>query len=289
MDCDASLDPRDLPRVADPVLAGEADLVLGARVAEPGAWPLHARVANRAARLRAASAHRRRAARPRADARRPPRGAARARARRPPLRLAAGDGAARRRRRLAIDRGRRSPTPARGPLEGDRHGPRHRPRGPRHGGGAARDAHADRDREGAGARSRQDAADARRARPRRPPRSPRPRCADTLAAVARARRAGRRVLVLDGEPGAVAAHAASTCSRSAAAGWPSGSPRRSPTSAARRFLIGMDTPQVTPAAARRRAARARRTRDAAFGPALDGGYWASGCAGPTRPCSPACR
>src|SRR6185503_8888058 len=31
MDCDASLDPRDLPRVARPVLAGEADLVLGAR------------------------------------------------------------------------------------------------------------------------------------------------------------------------------------------------------------------------------------------------------------------
>lgn len=54
MDCDASLDPHDLPTVADPVLAGEADLVLGARIAEPGAWPVHARVANRylAGRLR---------------------------------------------------------------------------------------------------------------------------------------------------------------------------------------------------------------------------------------------
>ena len=31
MDCDASFDPRDLPRVADPVAAGEADLMLGAR------------------------------------------------------------------------------------------------------------------------------------------------------------------------------------------------------------------------------------------------------------------
>ena len=31
MDCDASFDPRDLPRVAEPVAAGEADLVLGAR------------------------------------------------------------------------------------------------------------------------------------------------------------------------------------------------------------------------------------------------------------------
>jgi glycosyltransferase involved in cell wall biosynthesis len=48
MDCDGSLDPAELPRVGDPVLAGRADLVLGARRAEPGAWPLHARVANRA-------------------------------------------------------------------------------------------------------------------------------------------------------------------------------------------------------------------------------------------------
>ena len=31
MDCDASFDPRELPRVADPVAAGEADLMLGAR------------------------------------------------------------------------------------------------------------------------------------------------------------------------------------------------------------------------------------------------------------------
>ena len=45
MDCDASFDPRELPRVAEPVAAGAADLMLGARV---GAWPLHARLANRA-------------------------------------------------------------------------------------------------------------------------------------------------------------------------------------------------------------------------------------------------
>jgi glycosyltransferase involved in cell wall biosynthesis len=49
MDCDASFDPRELPRVADPVAAGRADLVLGARAAAvPGAWPAHARVANAA-------------------------------------------------------------------------------------------------------------------------------------------------------------------------------------------------------------------------------------------------
>jgi glycosyltransferase involved in cell wall biosynthesis len=47
-DADASLDPQQLPRVAGPVLAGEADLVLGSR--QPvnlRAWPVHARLANK--------------------------------------------------------------------------------------------------------------------------------------------------------------------------------------------------------------------------------------------------
>ncbi len=48
MDCDASLDPRALAAVADPVHVGDADLVLGTRAAVPGAWPLHARLGNRA-------------------------------------------------------------------------------------------------------------------------------------------------------------------------------------------------------------------------------------------------
>jgi glycosyltransferase involved in cell wall biosynthesis len=47
MDCDGSLDPAELPRVSDPVVAGSAQLVLGARDADPGAWPLHARLGNR--------------------------------------------------------------------------------------------------------------------------------------------------------------------------------------------------------------------------------------------------
>ena len=48
MDCDGSLDPADLSLVTAPVIAGDADLVLGARRAtEAGAWPLHARLANR--------------------------------------------------------------------------------------------------------------------------------------------------------------------------------------------------------------------------------------------------
>lgn len=47
MDCDRSLDPRELPAVVDPVASGASDLVLGARRAAPGAWPVHARLANR--------------------------------------------------------------------------------------------------------------------------------------------------------------------------------------------------------------------------------------------------
>lgn len=48
MDGDGSLDPADLVRVAGPVMAGDADLVLGARrPMTRGAWPVHARAANR--------------------------------------------------------------------------------------------------------------------------------------------------------------------------------------------------------------------------------------------------
>ncbi|MGQ0615459.1 MAG: glycosyltransferase family 2 protein [Acidimicrobiia bacterium] len=47
MDADASLDPADLPAVTGPVVDGRSDLVLGARQAVEGAWPVHARLANR--------------------------------------------------------------------------------------------------------------------------------------------------------------------------------------------------------------------------------------------------
>jgi glycosyltransferase involved in cell wall biosynthesis len=47
MDADASLDPQQLPLVADPVLARKADLVLGRRrPTTSGAWPLHGRMGN---------------------------------------------------------------------------------------------------------------------------------------------------------------------------------------------------------------------------------------------------
>jgi glycosyltransferase involved in cell wall biosynthesis len=48
MDADASLDPRELCRVADPIVEGSTDLVVGRRIAQRGAWSVHARVANRA-------------------------------------------------------------------------------------------------------------------------------------------------------------------------------------------------------------------------------------------------
>jgi len=47
MDADASFDPIELPRVVAAIQAGTADLVLGSRQPEPGAWPLHARLANK--------------------------------------------------------------------------------------------------------------------------------------------------------------------------------------------------------------------------------------------------
>ena len=46
MDADASLDPEDLDVICAPVLDGTVDLLMGARAAEAGAWPWHARQAN---------------------------------------------------------------------------------------------------------------------------------------------------------------------------------------------------------------------------------------------------
>jgi glycosyltransferase involved in cell wall biosynthesis len=47
MDADGSFDPGQLPRVADPVRAGDARMVLGRRrPTVRGAWPAHARLGN---------------------------------------------------------------------------------------------------------------------------------------------------------------------------------------------------------------------------------------------------
>jgi rSAM/selenodomain-associated transferase 1 len=97
---------------------------------------------------------------------------------------------------------------------------------------------------------------------------------DTLAAAARSHRAGRRVLVLDGEPGpwiprgfeVLPQRGDGLAARLAAAFCDVGGPA---------FLIGMDTPQVTPGLLDA-GLQALDGADAAFGPALDGGYWAIG-------------
>ncbi len=54
MDCDGSLSGRDLPLVTGPIEGGRPTLVMGRRRPDAGAWPIHARLANRvlAARVR---------------------------------------------------------------------------------------------------------------------------------------------------------------------------------------------------------------------------------------------
>lgn len=47
MDCDASLDPVALPLLVGYLERDETDLVIGSRIAGRGAWPIHARVANK--------------------------------------------------------------------------------------------------------------------------------------------------------------------------------------------------------------------------------------------------
>jgi rSAM/selenodomain-associated transferase 1 len=98
--------------------------------------------------------------------------------------------------------------------------------------------------------------------------------ADTLAAAVRSQGARRRVLVLDGDPGpwvprdfeVLPQRGDGLAARLAAAFCDVGGPA---------FLIGMDTPQVTPGLLDA-GLRALDGADAAFGAALDGGYWAIG-------------
>jgi len=47
MDCDASFDPVVLPALVGLLERGDADLVIGERIARRGTWPAHARLANR--------------------------------------------------------------------------------------------------------------------------------------------------------------------------------------------------------------------------------------------------
>lgn len=101
--------------------------------------------------------------------------------------------------------------------------------------------------------------------------------ADTLTTVA-AVRAPRRLLALDGEPGRWVPDAFEVVpqlggglgDRLADAFERAGGPA---------FLVGMDTPQLTPALLTH-AARELRSADAALGLAVDGGYWGIGLRNP---------
>jgi rSAM/selenodomain-associated transferase 1 len=97
---------------------------------------------------------------------------------------------------------------------------------------------------------------------------------DTLVAAAEASSAGRRVLVLDGAAGSwvpdgfelVPQRGDGLAERLAAAFEDAGGPA---------FLVGMDTPQLTPALLDA-GLDALDGADAVFGAALDGGYWGIG-------------
>jgi rSAM/selenodomain-associated transferase 1 len=96
---------------------------------------------------------------------------------------------------------------------------------------------------------------------------------DTLAAALRSR-AARRVVVLDGAPGpwlpdgfeVIPQRGGGLAERLGAAFADVGGPA---------FLVGMDTPQLTPALLDT-GLHAAAHRDAALGAALDGGYWGIG-------------
>ena len=112
------------------------------------------------------------------------------------------------------------------------------------------------------------------ARPSRPLASP-PRRSRTRSPPSQAvEREVRRIVVLDGEPGpwipdgfdVIAQRGDGLAERLAAAFADAGGPA---------FLVGMDTPQVTPALLDA-GLDAVRDGDAAFGAALDGGYWGIG-------------
>jgi glycosyltransferase A (GT-A) superfamily protein (DUF2064 family) len=286
-DCDASLDPAELPALVGPVRDGTADLVLGRRrPVGRGAWPPHARLAN-------AELARRLRARTGAD-----------------LHDLGPMRAARRDRLLGLGLGdRRSGYPLEMVLSGAAAGMRiterevaYRPRAGRS------------KVTGTLRGTRQAVHDmrtllaaplptllvvAKSPRPGRVKTRLTPPCtpgqaaglaeaalADTLDVLGRVP-AGRRVLVLDGPPGpwlppgweVLPQRGGGLDERLAAAfadvagGGGGGGPA---------LLVGMDTPQLTARMlAEPLAAAARTGVDAWFGPAADGGFWALGLAAPS--------
>ncbi|QEV02912.1 DUF2064 domain-containing protein [Streptomyces viridifaciens] len=286
MDCDGSLDPAQLPRVAAPVAAGSADLVLGRRhPAGAGAWPAHARLANAllARRLRA------RTGAPLHDL-----GPMRAAHRERLLALGLGDrrsgyplemvlaasAAGMRIAETAVDY---LPRTGRSKVTGTLRGTRQ----------AVRDMRAV-----LAAPTPTLLVIAKSPVPGRvktrltPPCTPEQAATlagaaleDTLATLSRVP-AGRRLLVLDGEPGGwlppgweVVPQCTGGLDERLAAAFARAA-RVAPRAPA--LLVGMDTPQLDAAALAEPLSAARRPGvDAWYGPAADGGFWALGLARPT--------
>ncbi|GAB2724464.1 hypothetical protein GCM10010442_52210 [Kitasatospora kifunensis] len=286
LDCDGSLDPAQLPRVVGPVADGTADLVLGRRrPVTAGAWPAHARFANAvlARRLRART------------------GA--------PLHDLGPMRAARRERLLALGLGdRRSGYPLEMVLAASAAGMRitetpvdYLPRAGRSKvtGTVRGTRQAVRDmRAVLAAPAPTLLVIAKAPVPGRvktrltPPWTPQQAAVlaqaaltDTLETLTTVP-AGRRLLVLDGEPGAwlppgwqVVPQACGGLDERLAAAFAQAA-RLAPTAPA--LLVGMDTPQLTaPMLAEPLAAVRRAGVDAWYGPATDGGFWALGLARPT--------
>lgn len=101
---------------------------------------------------------------------------------------------------------------------------------------------------------------------------------DTLAAVARTR-VERRLLVLDDPDGRFRAPAGFELLRQRGRGLAERLANAFEDAGGPLLLIGMDTPQVTPALLER-GLRLLRPGRAVLGPAPDGGYWAIGVTGP---------
>ena len=243
-----------------PVLDGDADLVLGARSPEPRRLAAARPGRQPPAGARAAPAHRRAAPRPRADARGAPR--ARCSSWGSPTAASAGRWrwcCARRPRAGASTRSPSRYRPRGRALEGHRHGARDRARGARHGAGRWHERRSGRARQGPAARAQQDAAvpavhaargggagrgragrHARRGRwRRRPPGA----CSSSTARPATGCRPASRSSPQRGD---------GLDERLAHAFADVGGPA---------LLVGMDTPQVTPGAARPRPRAARRAGD----------------------------
>ncbi|MCP2311695.1 glycosyltransferase A (GT-A) superfamily protein (DUF2064 family) [Kitasatospora paracochleata] len=287
LDCDGSLDPAQLPLVVDPVRAGHADLVLGRRrPVAAAAWPAHARLANAVL----AGLLRRRTGVPLHDL--------------GPMR------AARRERLLALGLGdRRSGYPLEMVLTGAAAGLRiaetsvdYLPRTGRSKvtGTVRGTLRAVRDmRRVLAAPPPTLLVIAKAPVPGRvktrltPPCTPEQAAAlaeaaladtlDTLAAMP----AGRRLLVLDGDPGdwlpagwEVVGQAAGGLDVRLVDAFAHAA-RLAPGAPA--LLVGMDTPQLRAATLAEPLSAARRTGvDAWYGPAADGGFWALGLARPSE-------